>query len=296
MNELLREISKIACVNGGERRYSQFLKEYFTSKGFFVQRLPGNHVFVQRRKSSATTVIFTPMDSPGFICLYKEGENAYLSPTSKALSDIKDFDFVVGSEGIPYKIEESKYDKKSFCIKSNSAKIGEIFSVESSVQSSDNEFIGRFSSKLACIFLLIKLADLLQSSDVALCFTAGYHSGTRSEANVLKRIGASNAVFVNFAECDDSVSAPILAIKDGKHFSSKSLSDRFMTSCKQISITVEAAVFDQAITSAERSYAPQVGEILSLALPCSKPYTVSEKVWGIDAMLQALTHFLNSNF
>lgn len=295
MNELLREFSKIPCVNGGERTFSMLLSKYFSKKGFLVQKLPGNHIFIQKESTSARTVIFTPIDSPGFICLYKEGDESYLSPTSKALSTIKDFDSVVDTNGISFKVEESKYDKKSFCIKNQDAQIGEIFSVESKVLSSENGFSGRFSAKLACIFVLTKLADLLKNPSVALCFTAGYHSATRAEANVMNRTGASNAVFFNFAESDASESSPILAIKDGRHFSSKTLTEKFMTSCKNNGISIQAVVFDKAITAAERSYAPQVKEILSLALPCSQPYTDKEKVWGTEAMLQALTHFLNSD-
>ena len=114
MLEQLRKISEIPCVNGGERSFSSFLENYFKQKSFAVQRLPGNHILVRKSDLKPNTVLFTPMDSPGFVCLYREDGIAYLSPTSKALDDIKDFDSVINNEGVFFKLEETKYDKSTF--------------------------------------------------------------------------------------------------------------------------------------------------------------------------------------
>lgn len=296
MLELLHQISKIPCVNGGERHFSLFLKKYFSDKGFSVQSLPGNHIYVQKRNAKPNTIVFTPMDSPGFICLYKEDDIAYLSSSSKSFGAIKDFDSVTNEKGITYKLEESKYDKNAFCIKSKEVQIGETLSISSKIELTESKISGRFCSKFACILILIKLADFLTNPNIALCFTAGFHSGTKAECNVLKRMGAKNAILLNAAVIDEIGSDPILALKDGKHFSSKVLSDAFLASCKENGVLVQTIVFDKAITAAERTHAPLVYDILSLALPCRQLYSANENTSGTDFMLRSLTLFLNSNF
>ena len=294
MHNLLQQISKIPCVNGSEWQLALFLRELFLAKGFDVQTLPGNHVFVKMKNSSPKRIVFTPMDSPGFICLYKEDGAAYLTATSKVIDDIKDFDSVVNSNGDLFQIQESKYDKKSFCIKNESIQIGESFSILSNLKFTENQISGRFSSRIACISLLTKLAELLKNPRVGICFTSGFHSGSKAEMNVMKRIGANYAVLLNPAELDEDTAAPILAIKDGKHFSSKYLSEKFLTSCSENGVSIQKVVFDKAISAAERIYAPHVCEILSLALPCSRQYQEREKTIAAENMLRALTHFLNS--
>ena len=295
MLEQLRKISEIPCVNGGERSFSSFLENYFKQKSFAVQRLPGNHILVRKSDLKPNTVLFTPMDSPGFVCLYREDGIAYLSPTSKALDDIKDFDSVINNEGVFFKLEETKYDKSTFCVKNDQIRLGESLSVSSTVSVVDSVITGRFASKYACVAMLMKLAELITNPDVAICFTAGFHSGAKAESNVLKRIGANNAILLNFADVGDSLQMPILAIKDGKHFSSDVLSNAFSESCSENGFPLRKIVFDKAISAAERIYAPHVREVLSLALPCSNLYSDREKVFAIDAMLQALTHFFNTN-
>ena len=294
MYKLLQQISEIPRVNGSERRIAQFLHRHFVAKGFHVQTLPGNHVFVKMKDSSPRTVVFTPMDTPGFVCLYKEDGVGYLASTSKVIGELKDFDSVVNANGDVFQIQESKYDKKSFCIKSERVQIGENFSIPSKPEVNENQIAGRFSAGIACICLLIKLADLLENPSVALCFTSGSHSGMKAEANVMKRTGATNAILLNPAEFDENTDAPILAIKDGKHFSSKNLSEHFLAACAVKDIAVRKVVFDQGISAAERTYAPHVSEILSLALPCSRLYQAEEKTIATENMLFALTHFLNS--
>jgi hypothetical protein len=89
-------------------------------------------------------------------------------------------------------------------------------------------------------------------------------------------------------EFDENTDAPILALKDGKHFSSKNLSELFLAACAEKDIAVRKVVFDQGISAAERTYAPHVSEILSLALPCSRLYQAEEKTIATENMLFAL--------
>ena len=296
MLDLLQQISKIPCVNGGERELSLFLKKYFITKGLSVQSFPGNHIFVKKDGTMPQTILFTPMDSPGFICLYKEDGVAYLSPTSRTLNDMKDFDSVINQSGKTFKIEESKYDKNAFCIKSKDVNIGDVLAITPNFDLKETEFAGRFSSKLACISVLIRLSEILTNPNIAFCFTAGFHSGSKAESNVMKRVGAKNAILLSPAETKENTNEPILALKDGKHFSSRILSGAFLASCKDNGISVQRVVFDKAISAAERTYAPHVKEILSLSLPCHQLYTANENNNSVDAMAEALKYFLNSNF
>ena len=91
----------------------RFLQKYFSEKGLFVTRLPGNHVLVQKMNSDPTTVIFTPMDHPGLICLFQEENFAYLTPTSKCIADFKDLKTVSDLEGKEYKLAQFHFHTPS---------------------------------------------------------------------------------------------------------------------------------------------------------------------------------------
>ena len=73
MSELFQKISTIPCVNGSEYLLAEFIKNYFEDKGFYVIRDRQSNVIVQRQKTSVPPecAFFTPMDSPGYICLYQ---------------------------------------------------------------------------------------------------------------------------------------------------------------------------------------------------------------------------------
>ena len=90
MLDFIHKISKIPSVNGSEFLLLDFLKEYFLSKGFYAYSDFGNNVTVQKSKDAKPRIcLFTPMDSPGYICLYRDDEKSYLTPTSKALAEVK---------------------------------------------------------------------------------------------------------------------------------------------------------------------------------------------------------------
>ncbi len=289
MNELVKKISKIPCVNGSEFVLSDYLLEYFREKGFFTTIYPGGHILIRQQNSTPHTIVFTPMDSPGFICLYKQADIAYLSPTSKKVNDLKDIEAVFDYNGNKFSSEESNYDK----IKSKEINIGNALAISSSLKISKTCINGRFSGRFACICILMKLAEALKNPNVGICFTAGFYSNTKAESNIINRLHAKNAILLGFGVCNLSNKHPILAIKDGKHFSSPRLSELFKLCCRNNHIPFQSVVFDKAITAAERLFSPS--EILSLALPCQFELTINEKVYAAEEMLSALTVFLNSD-
>ena len=97
MLRILKQISEIPCINGSEHLLSEFLKRRFEEKGCLVSKICGHTLFVQKATNSECnpkSVIFTPMDSPGFICLYKDNESAFITPTStliKKAEQVADF-------------------------------------------------------------------------------------------------------------------------------------------------------------------------------------------------------------
>lgn len=293
MLDTIRNLTEIPCVNGSERQFALNLKELLTDKGLTVKVFPGNHVFFHKSNANPDTIVFTPMDSPGFTCLYKEDGIAYLTSTSKSYEKTKDFEVVINSKGIAFKTEASKYDQKAFCIKDPNILIGETFSAPAKVHYANEIFSGRFCSKFACIAILMRLMDELQNRKIGCCITAGFYSGSSAESNVMKRVGAKNAILLNSANFEEETNKPMIAIKDGKHFSSKILSDAFAAVCCENKISIQNVIFDEAISSADRIYAPEVKEILSLALPCRHRYTENETTRGTSLMLQALISFLN---
>ena len=196
MFETIQQISKIPAVNGSEYKLSVFLKEFFSQKGFSVKTFPGNHILIQKGNCSPKTVIFTAMDTPGFIALYKENDEAFLTPTAKSVSALKDIAFVTDINGNRLKVHESKYDKKGFSIQSSSHALGSTFSISDTpnYNRENNLIFGRCTSRFACIAVLMKLMDKLNRNDVAVCFTGGFHSVTGAETNILNRVKAENAI------------------------------------------------------------------------------------------------------
>ena len=226
--------------------------------------------------SDPTTVFFTPMDHPGLICLFQEENFAYLTPTSKCIADFKDLKTVSDLEGKEYKLEESKYDKKSYCINSPSVGIGDVFTPTTPLIETKYGFSGRFCGELACIAILMKLTEALSDKNFAVCFTAGFYSKGKAECNVMNRIKAKEAILLGVAnDPEDNV---ILAVKDGKHFASKSLSDKITEKLQNSQISLKYAVYDQASTAAESLHSVFAEEVVSLILPCKEKYSAEESV------------------
>ncbi len=294
MIDLVKEISQIPCVNGSEHGFARFLKRYFEEKGFQVSVFPGNHVLVQLTDSAPKTIVFTPMDSPGFVCLYRENDCSYLTPTSKSVEEIKDLKAVFDTDGNEHPIEESKYDKKSFCIKNKVFPLGSAFSVASPIQTSDSVIIGRFCARFACIAVVMKLAESLKNQNVGICFTAGFCSKTKAESNVMNRLQAENALLLNFAEDEDS--HPILILKDGKRFSSKAFLESIATFFENNCIPFRTRVYDNPITSAESLFSNSAKNIISFAFPCKEALSEKGEVClsSMNETFHALSEFFNS--
>ena len=79
MQNKIEMISQIPCISGSEWNLSQCVYKHFLKLGFKTTKFSGNHVLIQTHDAleCPDTVIFTPMDCPGFICHYKEGDEAY---------------------------------------------------------------------------------------------------------------------------------------------------------------------------------------------------------------------------
>jgi len=297
MLELMKIISRIPCVNGSEYELVSALTHYFEEKGLSVTTFPGNHVLVRPVPSDdiPETVIFTPLDSPGYICLYRDENGACLAATSKDGSELKEGDRVYGKRVKEATLYSSVYDEKILCIKDESAQVGDTFLAFTSapVSASGDGFCCRYCARFSCIAVLMKLAENLKNPKVAVCFTSGFHSASKSEANVMNRIGAKRAILLGYASEKNPENFPILALKDGKNFSSTLLAESFCEIGKNNRINVSRRVFDQPITAAERLFSPYAREILSLALPCKNAFSEEEWVGGAEDMLTVLTQFVN---
>lgn len=295
MLDFIQNISKTPAVNGSEFHLSDFLKEYFLSKGLYAFSDCGNNVMVQNSKESKPRVcLFTPMDSPGYICLYRDEEKTYLTPTSKALAEVKDIDSVVDLNGKCFDVQKSDDNDKTLVIQDVSNPIGTAYLPFGQIRISKSSVEGRFSARLACISILKDLAESVENENVALCFTTGFQSGSKAECNVLNRKLFDIAVFLGFNHTEEKT--PILAIKDGKSFSSPSLCERFYDVCRDHHLMISKKVFDQSVTAAERTSPQHHTAFLSLVLPCCDPLTQKESV-SISAMKDlttALRCFLNN--
>lgn len=278
MFELFQKISSIPCVNGSEYLLAEFIENFFEDKDFYVTKDRQSNVIVQRQKTSEPPecVFFTPMDSPGYICLYQENDRSYLTPTAGSVKDLKDIEFVLDYDGHSYSPIESEYDKNAFCIESKTVGLGNPFSISSSVVEQGDQLIGRFSARYASLTAMIEFA--LRSSDnkFAFCFTSGFNSLYKTESTILNRLKCTKSVLIGFAESD--LTCPIICIKDGKFFSSKEFAANLQKACQQSGIQISECVFYKPVTSAERLHSSYAKNVLSFVIPCKKALKADEEV------------------
>ena len=290
MLDLIRQISSIPCVNGSEFLLAKYIQEYFSEKGFNVSIDNLNNVIVRKDYShpDPDVIFFTPMDSPGYVCLYFEDSEAFLTPTSAAVKDLDDVQNVTDFDGNVYSVEKSKYDEKAFFVKTSSVDLGDAFSISGILSEDEEKICGRFAARFVCVATLMKFAETCKNPNVAFCFSSGFNTSFKTESSVINQLRTKRAILLGFAE--SSTNDPILCIKDGKAFSSKNLLAEFLSSCKNSDVSVSQLVFDKSITSAERLFSPFVSEILSLAIPCKDALKNTESVskYAPNRMLKAL--------
>lgn len=293
MLDLIRQISSIPCVNGSEFLLAEYIQTYFEEKGFHVSIDSLNNVIVRKEHSplAPDIIFFTPMDSPGYVCLYSEDSKAFLTPTSATVKELEDVENVTDFAGNLYSPEKSKYDEKSFLVKTSSVDLGNAFSISGTLSEDDEKIYGRFAARFVCVATLMKFAETCKIPSAAFCFSSGFNTSFKTETTVINQLRAKQAVLLGFAESD--ANDPILCIKDGKAFSSKDFSNVFLNSCKKSDASISQLVFDKSVTSAERLFSPFVSKILSLAIPCKNPLKKTESVSKCisDKMLKALHCF-----
>jgi len=273
MQEILKQISEIPCVNGSEFRLSEYLKEHFDKKGFFVEVDQGRNLLIQKSKNTDPEyVLFTPMDSPGYLCLYKEGDCAYLTETSSNLKGLEAVEHVKDFRGKIHKLKKEKNRSDFLYIKSKNTTVGSAFALSGDFFIDDRYAIGWNSARYTCIATTVKLIEALENPKIAVCFTAGFNSGSKAESNVLTRTQNAKAILLGF--CEEKSDLPILLIKDGKHFASPSMNKDFMDFCHSNDFCFLSKVSNKAVTAAERTISRK-GNIISLALPCTS--ALSEK-------------------
>lgn len=295
MVELLKKIASIPSVNGSEYALSRALAEHFLERDYLVSIDRTNNVIVQKKRVADTpkTVFFTPMDSPGFTCLYHEKGISYLTHTAAALKDRKNVDYVIGHDLKKYPTETSKYDENEICIRSVQSLLGQCFSPSSILRFENSNVCGRFAARFFCLAILIKLAEFATDQSAAFCFTSGFHSGYKSESAVLNRYQVKNAVLLGY--CEKNEDRPIYCVKDGKSFTTPNLGYPLLLSCRDKEIPLCSAVFDQPVTAAERTFSQWLSGTVSLALPCQNALKSQERVNlnTANEMLRVLKCFLN---
>ncbi len=263
MLETILELEKHFNGSGSELPLSEFLYSFFAKRDIpcRIDRMGSVVATIKGSESKKKVMITCPLDCPSFLTLYTEKNKAFLTKIAETKFTPKEKDFVVSENGKIFSLKKSPYDEKEFYISGKDLKIGDAFRLKSEFSKSEEDFNGRYVSRYALIALLMQLSKEKPKDDLIIAFAAGFENKAKSEANI--SFAEKPDVILFLGTCESENKAPSIAIKNGKRFSDKELTDEIAKANPNLICTVHP----NAITKADTVFFPSTAKIASISLP-----------------------------
>lgn len=293
MIRILNLLSSKMNVTGAEKELSGFIFDYFKDLGFEPEYdLLGNLIVRENKKSRNSLMICCPLDNPGFLALYTEKSKSFLAPTDKSLENDKTIKELIDKSLSVYPCKTKKEFDPFKIIQKNEPILGEPFRLNTSLEVKDEKIIGKFASRYVLIYVLMKLADYIKEKDVALCFTTGFHSYSKSEKCLVNNLHPENLILLGSTDENEVV----FLRKDGKVFSDAALKEQIFKISKFCKIPLKESVYSEPITKLESVIIPMQINKASLAIPCQNKGKTNESVQisKIENLIELLSNFINT--
>lgn len=279
MIDRLNNLASFMNVTASETSLAMHLFDFFQKKGLSAEIDQKGSVIVRLEgvgKEKRKIMICTPMDVPGFICLYREDFVSYLAKTCKNTSSDFKCEKLLNEKGEEFPVKESKFDKKELCIDFPNGKIGDVFRKPCYFKSDDEFIYGNFVCRYILIDLLMNLIKEKPQNDVLLCFTTGFYSFGVSEANIAYREKPDTVLMLGYSEDDGN--QMLFYVKNGKNFAPMHLFHKAGKIADKHKIKMKTKVSETEATKEASVISAFFTDVFSFGLPHQKDDESKEKV------------------
>ena len=288
MIESIRLLSEKINVSGAEKELSDYLFHLLKEKELDPEMDElGNVIVTNKKVENPDLLICCPLDNPGFLALCQENNSVFLSSTGKMSKSQKEITHFIDSKGKSYKIQSKNEIPEYYVIKKKEFHPGEVFRIPSILSEKEGAISGFFSTRYALIYSVLALCDLTKEKPVAICFTTGFHSPSKSENCLVKKLCPKSVILLNTLE-EKNLS---LLVKDGKHCAEVNFKNQILDTAMAEKISLCEKVSDEAVTKAETIAIPGEVRVASLTLPCQNKGSATETVK--IAKIRSLTKLLS---
>lgn len=264
MIQTIQTLSKFFNGSGSEMPLSEFLLSEFQKAKIDAYIDPMGSVVAKFRgvKSAKEKIMITcPIDVPCLLTLYVEKNKAFLAKIGRDSFQPKAGALLSDEKGNVHKLKKSPYDENGWFVSGKGFSLGDAFRENVSIEEKENRLVGRFAAKYALMALLYRLSESKPKCDLVLCFSSGFETDAKSEANVAFREKPNMILLLN-AE-DSREKAPALVLKDGKRFSDEVLIEKI----KDLGYEFRTTVHPSPLTKAETIFFPSDAKIATIAIP-----------------------------
>ncbi len=275
----LNFLASFMNVTAAENELKKHLFDFFLKKGFVVETDRNGCVIVRIKGTSdrkKKIMICTPMDIPGYICLYREKTTSYLTKTCKNSKIEVEDRSLFNEKGQSFSVKESRFDKNEICIDNPNGGIGDVFRPLPHFESDEEYIYGKNVCRYILMDLLMNIADKKPKNDILLCFTTGFYSLGVSEANIAFREKPDTVFMLGFSE--DDASLPLFFVKNGKNFAPDHLFQETKGISENLKIDIKAKVSETEATKESSVISAFFTEVFSLGLPYKTDEKKGEKV------------------
>lgn len=272
LHDELNALIPFQAVSGAERSFSHEIDRIAKSYGLETERDVLGNLLVHFKSHHGPfgSMLFVPIDLPGFLNLYCDGDSAWLSPTSSHLGKDLKFERVFDEAGDGYDLQLSEDSKAPYKICGRKFELGESFGLANQFSKTDERICGYGVARFALIYSALSALSKMKR-DSAVCFTVSFHSLAKSESILMSKYRPSFGIFLGFCECQGQ--DPLLLLKDGKFFPRKRSLERASH------LDLRPFVAKEPVTKAETVLYPYDFDLISIALPCSHPLSPQESIF-----------------
>ena len=284
---LCRALAQLDSVTGCEKETAEFLEKILAAKGLFCRTDSLDDLIVRKEDSPAETLIFVPMDLPGFLAVPEEKKTRLLPLGNPDLKTVKGMTVTLsGVASLPVLSDEEKDPKGTDLYLDHPSKLGEICRINCECSEKDGAFSGRFVSGYLLLSLAMEFAAERLRPGTAVVFLAQSRQGNAAFAgNVALREKPKRAWLLSAAE--EKEDKPVLAVRAGRHFSHPALIDAFSERAANAELPFKKAVLSEGDPQGQAVSASGV-PCARLVLPVTDPGKDTERVSAEAARLISL--------
>ncbi len=270
MIERLALLSKAHHVSGCENQMIEYLKDFFSNKGFSIYTDLDGCVVTEKMSScvasNSTIMIAVPLDVPGFLALHCDLKKAHLAKTGTLNDEDIMGESISNENGAIFSLEHEKDSKEEIFVTGENIRIGDSFQLSSKLKITAGRVSGWFSSRLALLSMLLSLSNQVFYHRVLFAFVGSSATRATKEINLIRRFQPDHLILLGSME--KSTNDPIILAKDGRAFSDSKLLSKIQRLCQDEKIRHSSVVSAQETTKLTSVVSETSIPVLSLALPC----------------------------